>query len=177
MAFSHFRAWSITWPCGSKEKMVSLLRLTQLSVLSPAITMESVITLKSSQLSQQFLTQALIHLCVRTQFCLFKQHCCSNCRAIYSTVHEARLRFFWFNQLLPEPPKTRRKHWSLYRTFFSSSYRFPCFWPTMIPLMFFPERSTFRLKTGLLVLKVNYRTVYLETLFSWPLVRLLLASK
>ena len=41
--FSHFRAWSITWPCGSKEKMVSLLRLTQLSVLSPAITMESMI--------------------------------------------------------------------------------------------------------------------------------------
>ena len=28
----------------SQEKMVSLLRLTQLSVLSPAITMESMIT-------------------------------------------------------------------------------------------------------------------------------------
>ena len=59
--FSHFRAWSITWPCGSKEKMVSLLRLTQLSVWSPAITMESMITLKSSQLSQQCLTQTLIN--------------------------------------------------------------------------------------------------------------------
>ena len=41
--------------------MVSLLRLTQLSVLSPAITMENMITWKSSQLSQQFLAQALIH--------------------------------------------------------------------------------------------------------------------
>ena len=171
MAFSHFRAWSITWPCGSKEKMVSLLRLTQLSVLSPAITMESVITLKSSQLSQQFLTQALIHPCVRTQFCLFKQHCCSNCRAIYSNVHKARLWFFWFNQLLREPLKTWRKHWSLYRTFFSSSYRFPCFWPTMILWCFSLKEVRFASRP------VNYRTVYLETLFSWPLVRLLLASK
>ena len=61
LRLSHFRAWSIAWPCGSKEKMVSLLRLTQLSVWSPAITMESMITLKSSQLSQQCLTQTLIN--------------------------------------------------------------------------------------------------------------------
>ena len=43
MVFSHFRAWSITWPCCSKEKMLSLLRLTHLSMLSPVITMQSMI--------------------------------------------------------------------------------------------------------------------------------------
>ena len=35
MVFLHFRAWSIMSPCGSKEKMVRLLHLTQMSVLSP----------------------------------------------------------------------------------------------------------------------------------------------
>ena len=60
IVFTHFRVWSITWPWGSKEETVSLLRLTQLIVLSPAIMIESTITWKSSQLSQQFLTQALI---------------------------------------------------------------------------------------------------------------------
>ena len=61
IVFTYFRAWSITWSCGSKEKIVSLLPLTQLSVLSPPTMMESTITQKSSQLSQKCLTQALIH--------------------------------------------------------------------------------------------------------------------
>ena len=61
IVFTYFRAWSMTWSCGSKEKIVSLLPLTQLSVLSPPTMMESTITQKSSQLSQKCLTQALIH--------------------------------------------------------------------------------------------------------------------
>ena len=33
IAFTYFRAWSITWSCGYNEKIVSLLPLTQLSML------------------------------------------------------------------------------------------------------------------------------------------------
>jgi len=54
--------------------------------------------------------------CIRTQFCLYKQHWCRNCRAIYPTVDKVCLWFLWFNQLLPEALETRRKH--LYRTLF-----------------------------------------------------------
>ena len=41
--------------------------------------------------------------------CLLKQRRCRTCRALYSSVHKVCWWFLWFNQLLSETQKTRRK--------------------------------------------------------------------
>ena len=38
--------------------------------------------------------------CIRTQFCLFKQHWRRNYRTVYPNAHKVCLWFFWFSQLL-----------------------------------------------------------------------------